>query len=147
MSRAGAITQTGRTWRPRASTHRHIDTASVLIFTSQKHRYILFTPFTLRRTHTLVLQACCPISQTIKVRSDRHVLPRSRPSPTLPKKKVVGGECPRTVTSFFTSFLLSFSSHLHLSFHLLVLLLHRGESFFSALPGGRSLRRVSQMNQ
>lgn len=34
VSRAGAITPTGRTWRPRASTHRHTDTASVLIFTS-----------------------------------------------------------------------------------------------------------------
>lgn len=111
--------------------HKHTHIASVLIFTSQIHRHTLLTPFTLWRTHTLVLQACCPVSQSIKVRSVRHVLPRSPSTSTLPKKKkVVEGGCPRTVASLCPPpFLSSFSPHLYLSFHLLVLLLRRGNHF------------------
>lgn len=128
--------------------HKHTHIASVLIFTSQIHRHTLLTPFTLWRTHTLVLQACCPVSQSIKVRSVRHVLPRSPSTSTLPKKKrwwkegVPGQSLPfAPLLSCLLFHRISIYPSIFSSCSFV------GGIIFSALLGGRSLKRVSQMNQ
>lgn len=90
VSRAGAITQISRIWRPRALAQ-----TAILISTSKTH-----TPLTSHCTYTLSFSPqtdgegneqsrtalpCCPISpqlysQSIKLRTDGHLLPRSAPT-------------------------------------------------------------------
>lgn len=130
VSRAGAITQISGIWRPRALAQ-----TAILISTSKTHTpltshctYILsFSPQTDSEGNEQSRTAlpCCPISpqlysQSIKLRTDGHLLPRSES---------------RDGHSFFVP-ASSLCPHLHLSFHQVVLLLCRGNHFLPSWVGG-----------